>query len=123
MRAVFCNATGECQEGPRRSEWRTHRIYGTLTDWERTERAGRSEEGPRASRGECEPREGVDGEREANVAGRGEVEGEGRWCGRRWRKEKGEKGEVVAVRFVRGAGGNRWEPTVTNKSNTNVPTV
>lgn len=43
-------------------------------------------------------------------------------------KKGGEEGkrakrEVVAVRFVRGAGGNRWEPTVTNKSNTNVPAV
>lgn len=41
------------------------------------------------------------------------------------REEKGKraKREVVAVRFVRGAGGNRWEPTVTNKSNTNAAAV
>lgn len=42
---------------------------------------------------------------------------------RKRRKEKRVKREVIAVRFVRGAGGNRWEPTVTNKSNTNVPAV
>lgn len=43
--------------------------------------------------------------------------------GEREEEEKRAKREVVAVRFVRGAGGNRWEPTVTNKSNTNVPAV
>lgn len=46
-----------------------------------------------------------------------------RYRRRKRRKEKRVKREVIAVRFVRGAGGNRWEPSVTNKSNTNVPAV
>lgn len=39
--------------------------------------------------------------------------------------KEGKRGtrELAAARFGRDTGGNRWEPTVTNKSNTNIPAV
>lgn len=61
--------------------------------------------------------------KETDFARRGKRGGAAARRRRKRRKEKRVKREVIAVRFVRGAGGNRWEPTVTNKSNTNVPAV
>lgn len=67
-------------------------------------------------------------DRQTDWAARQRERGGGEDGGEEEGKKGGEEGkrakrEVVAVRFVRRAGGNRWEPTVTNKSNTNVPAV
>lgn len=104
-RVLFCNAKQGMLGRTDWSEWRTHRIYGMLTDWENGERK-RERTG-----------------KETDFARRGKRGGAAARRRRKRRKEKRVKREVIAVRFVRGAGGNRWEPTVTNKSNTNVPAV
>lgn len=44
-----------------------------------------------------------------------------REIGDRKREKRDER--TCSGAFGRDAGGNRWEPTVTNKSNTNIPTV
>ncbi|OAD56442.1 hypothetical protein WN48_03392 [Eufriesea mexicana] len=74
------------------SEWRTHRIYDTLTDWENG--TGKREKAVVARAKRDRRSETERGGSEDDVEGKREEEG------------KRAKREVVAVRFVRGAGGN-----------------